>query len=361
MKIMSPLSKASEVEPLLAAGADELYCGVLSSAWRKDYTNMASVNRREWSVSNLTTMEQLEEVVHKAHAHGGKVNLTLNALYTEPQYPLLLKQLEALRRIPLDAVIVADLGLLLTLRQLHWEIPVHISTGATVFNVSAAKFFKALGGVRVIFPRQNTVAELLDLARKVDFMETEVFIFNSGCKNIDGFCTFQHGSNEILKGKLWKIPKALGLDYKILKALRRCPPACARAVTRSFNFMPDSACLLNYQVEVAQGREEPLASRAASWIASTFNFFTGLDTCGACSLYHFKPAGITAVKIVGRENPTAKKLQDVKFLKSCLNYLDSQPSWESYQAFAREEYQRIFKTSCHNWCYYPETSAATSG
>ena len=55
IKLLSPLSKRDEVEDLIAAGADEFYCGILLDDWRKSYTVSASLNRRQEDNSILGT------------------------------------------------------------------------------------------------------------------------------------------------------------------------------------------------------------------------------------------------------------------------------------------------------------------
>ena len=45
MKILAPLRDAAEVQPLLAAGADEFYCGLTPPGWEERFGN-AWANRR---------------------------------------------------------------------------------------------------------------------------------------------------------------------------------------------------------------------------------------------------------------------------------------------------------------------------
>ncbi|MCD6309246.1 MAG: U32 family peptidase, partial [Candidatus Eremiobacteraeota bacterium] len=141
MRIMAPVSSPKEVDALMEAGARELYCGVLSSRWSKDYTNIAPPNRREWTVSNLKDLHELQDVITLTHSWKGKVNFVLNALYTRNQYPQLCEFLEEIRPLKPDAIIIADIGLMLMIRQMRWDVDIHASTGCTVFNLEAAKFF----------------------------------------------------------------------------------------------------------------------------------------------------------------------------------------------------------------------------
>ncbi|MDQ7826778.1 MAG: U32 family peptidase [Candidatus Eremiobacteraeota bacterium] len=360
MKILSPARGPAEILPLIEAGAEELYVGVLASDWRKKYTNIASINRREWSSSNIESYEDLEEVVRIAHEHKARVFLALNALYTKPQYEQLLEHLDRIRAVPLDALIVADLGLLLTLKEMKWPTEIHISTGGTTFNSETARFYhEEFGAERIVLPRHHTADEIVHLAKTIDFMEVEAFIFNAGCKNIDGFCTYQHGTNEILHKGSWQLPKKFGIDQAFFKSLRALTPQMAVKFTRALGGSPDSACLLNYDIAIAKGSGNKEEEEAAiKWLESTFNVYSGLDPCGACDLYRFHRAGVVSVKIVGRENPLWKKERDVRFLRGCLDHLvEKRPSQGDYEKFCREHYRKVIGSNCLDWCYYPRTGS----
>ncbi|MCE1246950.1 MAG: U32 family peptidase [Firmicutes bacterium] len=357
MKILSPINNPDEVTPLAEAGALEFYAGVLDTAWRQKYTNVGSINRREWSTSNLTSYDDLDRAVKDAHKAGAKLFLTLNALYTAHQYEALKKNLEQIMKIPVDAVIVADPGLLLTLKEMNWDKEIHMSTGATIFNHRSARFYHDLGATRVVIPRHNNLKEIAAMAEKIDFMEKECFIFNSGCKNIDGFCTYHHGVNEILHKDSYKLPKKLGLDYAFLKMLRTLPHAASCKLARACNFKTDSACLLSWNVkpEIVGSWSENQAKKAREWMESTFSLYSGLDPCGACALPAMKEAGIVSLKIVGRENPTYKKIRDVKYLNTMINILNNEKlSSEEYKKEAKKHYREVYGADCKEWCYFPE-------
>ncbi|MBN1871705.1 MAG: U32 family peptidase, partial [Candidatus Omnitrophica bacterium] len=114
LKITAPFREKNEVLPLIEAGADELYCGYLSAEWTGRYTGLEF--ERKGRGSNFTDLKELSDAVDLAHQRDIPVYLALNGLYVREQYPLLLKILSELDKIDFDAYIVADLGLLLTLR-----------------------------------------------------------------------------------------------------------------------------------------------------------------------------------------------------------------------------------------------------
>ncbi len=356
MRVLSPVCSAQDAAAVIAAGATELYGGVMSKTWQKAYSNVASPNRREWRVSSMYGYDDLRETVQAAHAGGARFFLTLNALYTEKQYPQVQEQVKAAMETGVDALIIADLGLLLKLPKMGWKGDIHISTGGTTFNHETAAFYQDLGACRVILPRQNRVQEMTAIAKACKGLEIECFILNRGCKNIDGFCTFQHGVNEVYIPLWWNLPKKLHLDYHILNLLRRLPRKLRRSLSRTKRVTSDSACFLSYDFDIKAPNSTP--ERCAileSNLEENFNLFNGFDTCGACALFDLLPAGVCSVKIVGRSNPLPKKLKDVRFLRACIDFLNNKaPAREEFVTFAKHQYKKTYGFSCREWCYYPE-------
>ena len=355
MHILCPVNKPEEVDPVVAAGATELYCGVLPDDWKRRYTNMASPNRREWAVSNLQGFAQLEALVKRAHSHGVPVYLTMNALYTERQYPDVKAQVERVTEIGVDALIVADLGLILSLREWGCEPEIHISTGGTTFNSETARFYQSLGANRVVLPRHFAIDEAVRIAQSNPSITFEMFILNRGCKNIDGFCTFHHGVNEVRLGNVWNIPKKLNMDQHFLSVLQRLPRSLGQKLAEANVYGSVGACFLNYDVEVeaddAVGPES--RRRAAKTISSSFNLLTGIDTCGGCALYQLARGGIRHLKIVGRGNLTPKKVRDVTFLKKVLRQVSAPDlTKDEFRRMVKSRYRDVYGVECRGNCYY---------
>ncbi len=213
LKIASPFREKKEVLPLIEAGADELYCGYLSPEWVKRYTSLEF--ERKGGGSNATDLKELKEAVDLAHKKNTPVYLTLNGLYVREQYSLLLEIVKQLEQIDFDGYIVADIGLLLTLREQGCKKQFHISTGGTVFNSEAARFYRNLGASRIILDRQTTLESMQALSQDNPDIDFEVFILNTLCVYIDGFCTFLHTygreSMEDISKKNWKEDEKLNI------------------------------------------------------------------------------------------------------------------------------------------------------
>jgi collagenase-like PrtC family protease len=354
MKILAPVNDPGEVDPLVDAGASELYCGVLPDSWRRRYSNIVSPNRREWTSANLRDYAELGAVVGRAHARGARVLLALNALYTQPQYPWVLEQAAAARQAKADALIVADLGLLLELRRQWADLELHLSTGGTVFNPEAARFYQGLGVKRVTLPRHLQPGEAAEIIAQCPGLEYEVFILNSGCKNLDGFCTFLHGVSELRYGRLWRLLKRMNADRFWLSLVRRLPERLGS--TFNFNLAGvDSPCLFNYDISVeahakaSPGQVESLRRNLAAY----FSFLSGADPCGACRLAEFQSMGVTGVKIVGRNYSTAKKTTDVRFLMEVLALADGPNPPEAFGPQVKRLYREHYGLDCAELCYYP--------
>ena len=80
MKILSPLDKPEEVEPLIEAGAEEFYCGVLEETWYIPYP-VISINRRPAGKGHVRDFTALKKVTDRAHENNVPVFFTVNEHY----------------------------------------------------------------------------------------------------------------------------------------------------------------------------------------------------------------------------------------------------------------------------------------
>jgi collagenase-like PrtC family protease len=321
MKLLSPVDKIDEVEQLIQAGADELFCGLLTQEWHNRYV-AGSISRRPGGGANFTTFDELQSCVSIAHSHDVPVILTLNEhYYTPQQYPFILDYLDKVVNIGVDALMIADLALLLTLGQMNVNTRMFISTGGNTFNSETAKFYQELGASRIVLPRHLTLKEINDISNNVSGIELEAFIFNSRCPNVDGFCTFQHG-----------------LADKSIKPLY------------------ENACMLPYDISVAAS--DDIEEEQISWKRQHIWQTVHVDDypCGACALFELDRMNITGVKIVGRGNLTVRKIADIVFMRSLLDFLkDDKPTKEQFYGVAQKLYRETYNRPCRVYmCYYPE-------
>ena len=330
MKVLAPVDKVGEAEEVIRAGADELYCGVLSAEWSQEYS-IAAINRRPARICNFESFDELRNCVEIAHSYDVPVSLTINEhYYTREQYPLLVDYIEKAVDAGVDSFLISDLALLLFLNELNLDIKAHISTGGTTFNSETAKFYQSLGVSRITIPRHLTIGEIREITENISNIETCVFIFNSRCPNIDGFCTFMH-----IQSRDPSYKNACMLPYS-LHVVRSQPPEDKLHRDEDREFRETTSCVVRQQV----------------WE----RFHMDDIPCGVCALYEFEEMGIDYVKIVGRGNPTERKVNDLKFIRLLLAPLEEQGiSKEEFREKARRLYMSTYRLPCRTiMCYYPE-------
>ena len=78
--------------------------------------------------------------------------------------------------------------------------------------------------------------------------------------------------------------------------------------------------------------------------------------CGVCALYELSKMNMASVKIVGRGNPTARKITDVVFIRALLDFLENDnPTKEQFYGVAQKLYRETYNRPCRVYmCYYPE-------
>ena len=61
------------------------------------------------------------------------------------------------------------------------------------------------------------------------------------------------------------------------------------------------------------------------------------------------------VKIVGRNYSSQKKIKDIEFIKSILDYLkqNSRLSEKKFRSYVEHTFKKIYKIKCKQLCYYP--------
>ena len=329
MKIVCPLSDVYEVNPLISAGADEFYCGILPSYWREHYSEFGLLNRREGLNAQFKSFDSLKEAVRLAHEKQTRVYVTLNGLYfLEHQYDLLQRIIHDIAETNADGLIVTEMGLVLLLDDLDYRLDIHISCGANVFNTEAVEFFKQLGANRIILPRDFNKKELGALSKKNRGVDLEVFMLNTKCRQTDGFCNWYHG-----------FLKEARIEEETDK--------CMTLTTYDMNCRPHM-CGRNFEYE-SLTKESGLQKTHGVHSVKSFD-----KACGACDIYDLGRLGINYVKIVERSAPLMYKKDDVAFVKSCIG-LAQEMSRAEYIARARELYAKHYQKQCARInCYYPE-------
>lgn len=172
------LSPAGNMEKMIAAiryGADAVYLAGKTFGMR--------------SAADNFTLEELGEAVAYAHERGVKVYLTVNTMPREHQYAQLETYFGAIRDFGIDALIIADLGVLALAREMLPNIQLHISTQASTVSAHTCRAWQALGVSRVVLSRELTLDEIIEIRKNIPKeLEIECFVHGSMCISYSGRC-----------------------------------------------------------------------------------------------------------------------------------------------------------------------------
>ncbi len=174
-EVLAPAGDAERLQAALDFGADAVYLGGTMFGMRAGPANFDA--------------KGLHEAVEKAHQRGAKVYLTCNTLPRNPEIPLFPKFLAEAVDAGVDAVIVADIGLLTMVRELAPQMPVHMSTQTGIVNYASANALYKMGARRVVLARELSLEEIYEIRRNIpDDLEIEVFVHGAMCVSFSGRC-----------------------------------------------------------------------------------------------------------------------------------------------------------------------------
>ncbi len=174
-ELLSPAGNFEKMKAAFRYGADAVYLAGNTFGMR--------------SAADNFTNDELFAAAAYAHERGKKVYLTVNTMPHGYEYPALRAYLHAIADAGMDAMIVADLGVMATIRAILPHMPIHVSTQASIVSPEAALAYAALGAERLVLARELTLDEIKAIrAALPENVELEAFIHGSMCVSYSGRC-----------------------------------------------------------------------------------------------------------------------------------------------------------------------------
>lgn len=175
VELLAPAGDLEKLKMAVIYGADAVYIGGESFGLR--------------TASKNFTQETMREGVEFAHARGRKVYVTLNIIPHNDDLVGLEEYLRFLDSIGIDAVIVADPGVLMIVREVLPNMEVHMSTQANNTNYQSARFWYKQGVKRVVTARELSFDEIRELRAQIpEDMDIETFVHGAMCISYSGRC-----------------------------------------------------------------------------------------------------------------------------------------------------------------------------
>ena len=173
-ELLAPAGTLKNMRYAFAYGADAVYAG------QPRYSLRARNN--DFDLKNLAIG------INEAHARGKKLFVASNLMPHNSKVDTYLKDMEPVIAMKPDALIMADPGLIMMVRETWPEVPVHLSVQANTVNYAAVKFWQSLGLERIILSRELSLDEIEDIRQRCPDMELEVFVHGALCIAYSGRC-----------------------------------------------------------------------------------------------------------------------------------------------------------------------------
>jgi putative protease len=174
-ELLAPAGTLRNLRYAIAYGADAVYAGMPRYSLR--------VRNNDFSrIGNLA------EGIEHVHAHGKAFFLATNVLPHNSKVKTFLADMQPIIGLGPDALIMADPGLILLVRE-HWpDIPIHLSVQANTMNYASVRFWQQLGIRRIILSRELSLDQVEEIRQVCPDIELEVFVHGALCIAYSGRC-----------------------------------------------------------------------------------------------------------------------------------------------------------------------------
>ncbi len=174
-ELLSPAGDLERLEMALHYGADAVYLAGREFGMRASAVSFGD--------------EELRRAVTLAHAQGAKIYVTCNTLPREDELLRLPGFLSFLQEIGVDALIVADLGVMTLAKHYAPALGLHVSTQFGVINSATARVLGEMGADNVVLARETPLEDIRKIrAALPKEIKLEAFVHGAMCVSFSGRC-----------------------------------------------------------------------------------------------------------------------------------------------------------------------------
>ncbi len=174
-ELLAPAGSSDALDNAIMYGADAIYLAGKSFGMRSGANNFSP--------------DELTCAVAKAHEKGVKIYVACNVVARSYELDGIREYLEFLSSIPVDGLIISDLGVMSLARRYAPNIELHVSTQTGVANYETANMLYELGARRVVLARELSLKEIKQLRDNTPAdLAIECFVHGSMCVSFSGRC-----------------------------------------------------------------------------------------------------------------------------------------------------------------------------
>ncbi len=173
-ELLLPAGSLAKMRAAYDFGADAVYAG------QPRYSLRAR--------NNEFRLEQIGQGIAEAHARGRQFFVTSNLIAHNDKVRTYLRDIAPVIELQPDALIMADPGLILQVRERWPEVAIHLSVQANTTNSATVKFWQRIGIRRIILSRELSLDEIEAIRQDCPDIELEVFVHGALCIAYSGRC-----------------------------------------------------------------------------------------------------------------------------------------------------------------------------
>lgn len=175
IELLSPAGDMERLKLAVKFGADAVYVGGEQFGMRTNPSNFKA--------------DELKEAVNLVHQNNKKIYLTCNTLPRNNELSALPDYLKYVQTIGIDALIIADMGVLSLAKKYAPDTEIHMSTQVGIVNYESANALYDLGAKRIVTARELSLEEIKTIREKTNpNLEIEVFVHGAMCMSFSGRC-----------------------------------------------------------------------------------------------------------------------------------------------------------------------------
>jgi len=175
-ELVCPAGNLPSLKVAVDNGADWVYMGL------KDDTNARNFAGLNFDAASARAG------LRYAHAAGAKMLLAINTYPQGLASPRWQRAIDSAAELGIDAVILADAGLMNYAAERHSQLRLHLSVQTSATNYEAINFYHERFGIaRAVLPRVLSLAQVADVVKNTP-VPIEVFGFGSLCVMVEGRC-----------------------------------------------------------------------------------------------------------------------------------------------------------------------------
>lgn len=176
LELVCPAGNLPALKAAVDNGADCVYMGFRNST-----------NARAFAGLNFDN-ETAKQGIHYAHERGRKVLLALNTFPQTAQWHMWKQAVDDAAELGIDALILADLGLMRYASRTYPNLRLHLSVQGSATNYEAINFYQEHFGIqRAVLPRVLSLAQVENVVKNTS-VEIELFGFGGLCVMVEGRC-----------------------------------------------------------------------------------------------------------------------------------------------------------------------------